>query len=71
MNKAIASDTSKLDTIVLPIAFTLMAVFVGSLRLLVIPFLCIPIIILTSFAIVTGLTKVMLIPSFVRGSPVC
>ena len=66
MNSSIAEDTSRLDMIVLPIAFVIMAAFVKSLRLLIIPAVCIALSILWSFTVVYGLTEAMTIPSYVR-----
>ncbi len=65
VNDAIASDTSMLDSIVLPIAFVIMAIYVRSLRLLIVPAFSISITILGAFAVIDGLTFAMDVPSFV------
>ncbi len=67
VNDSVEADTSSLDSIVLPAAFVVMAVFVKSLRLLVVPLFCIAVSVLGSFAVVFGLTKHMDIPAFVGG----
>ncbi len=55
---------SRLDSIVLPIAFIIMAVFVQSLRLLIVPAFCITLSILGSFTVIYGLAHIMDVPSF-------